>query len=80
MHDFMTPLKKARLARRLTLEQVESDTGINTGSLSRYENVNQIPTLSRAAVLASYFAPDLTEMHILYPDRFMPSDASGQPK
>lgn len=71
MINLMTPLKKARLARRLTLEQVEKDTSINTGSLSRYENINQIPTPERAALLAQYFAPDINEMHILYPRRFM---------
>lgn len=75
MINLMTPLKKARLARRLTLEQVEKDTSINTGSLSRYENINQIPTPERAAQLAEYFAPEITEMHILYPRRYMETEA-----
>lgn len=75
MYNIMTPLKKARLRRQITLEQVSEVTGINTGSLSRYENMNQVPTPDRAAKLAEFFSPDINELHIFYPKRYMSSDA-----
>lgn len=73
----VTPLRRVREARKLTLQQVSAQTGINTGNLSRIERGGSTSP-ERAELLARLFAPDITELEILYPERFMPpSDEEG---
>lgn len=77
----MTPLKKARNDKgwRLTdlvdrLRAVECD--IDTGNLSRIENGKQQASTALAENLCKVFDGALTELHILYPDRFK-SESGG---
>lgn len=65
-----TPLKKARKARGLTLAEVANAVGLDTGNLSRLENGKQSASTETAANLARFYSGEVTEMQILYPERF----------
>lgn len=64
-----SPLKQARLARGLTLEQVASGVGIDTGNLSRIERGLQVPSKELAEALVKYFDNEVNETQIIYPER-----------
>ncbi|MNF02254.1 hypothetical protein D3C80_2013760 [compost metagenome] len=79
----MTPLKKARTSRgwRLTdvvarLKELGEDT--DTGNLSRVERGVQRPSATLAEQLCKVFEGALTELHILYPERFPDDDSVKQ--
>ena len=66
-----SPLKLARLGRKLTLEQVAELVGSDSGNISRIERAKQIPNRDLAAKLVELFREDgLTEVHLFYPERF----------
>lgn len=65
-----SPLKKARLKREKTLQQVSDDVGTDTGNLSRIERGLQIPSKDLAESLVKYFDNEITETQIIYPERF----------
>ncbi|HBC55970.1 MAG TPA: XRE family transcriptional regulator [Gammaproteobacteria bacterium] len=65
----MTPLRSTRLQRKLTLEQVAAEVGLDSSSLSRIERCEQYAGKDAATRLAAFF--DLSELEILYPERFM---------
>lgn len=66
----MTPLKKVRIKNEETLQDVAKVVGVDTGNLSRIERGLQVPSKDLAAKLASHFNHEVTEMHILFPERF----------
>lgn len=66
-------IKAARLKRRQTLVQVAQAIGTDAGNLSRIENGKQNPSPKMAAKLAHYFGYEITEIQILYPERFAES-------
>ena len=66
-----SPLKLARLSREQTLHQVAEALGIDTGNLSRIERGTQVPSKELAEKLANYFGNGLTEMQIIYPERYV---------
>jgi transcriptional regulator with XRE-family HTH domain len=59
-----SPLKRARLRRGMTLQEVSYATKIDTGQLSRIEN-GKTQSLTHATTLARFF--HLSELDILYP-------------
>lgn len=66
-----TPLKNARLASGRKLADVAASVGTDVGNLSRIERGAQKPGPDLAAKLAAQFARDgITEMHVIYPERF----------
>lgn len=66
-----TPLRRARLRSGLTLTDVSKIVGSDPGNLSRIENGKQIPNRMLISKLVQLFrSEDLTELHILYPERF----------
>jgi transcriptional regulator with XRE-family HTH domain len=71
----MTPLKRARIARKWTLADVSArlaqlgDT-IDSGNLSRVERGVQRASANLAEGLSRVFDGEITEIHILYPERF----------
>lgn len=69
MEDKESPLKKARLKRELTLQQVSVAVGTDTGNLSRIERGIQIPSKELAEGLVKYFDNEITETQIIYPER-----------
>lgn len=70
------PLKAARTRRGLTLDQVSQAVGTDSGNLSRIENGKQKASPDLAERLAKYFGGEITEIQILYPERFSSSLAS----
>ena len=72
-----TPLRRAREQRGLTIVQVSAATGIDPGNLSRIERGTQVPSKDVAIKLAGHFE-GLTEMEIIFPERF-PAEATGAP-
>jgi transcriptional regulator with XRE-family HTH domain len=85
----MTPLKQARILRRWTLADVSARLAqlgdqVDTGNLSRIERGAQRASTSLAESLCKVFNIDiqegqegLTEIHILYPERFPDSDEAA---
>lgn len=72
----MTPLKKARIAKGWTLAEVSdrlAATGADrtdTGNLSRVERGEQRASTALAENLCRLFDGEITELHILYPERY----------
>ncbi|VVP62051.1 hypothetical protein PS870_06516 [Pseudomonas fluorescens] len=71
----MTPLKKARTLRSWTLADVsarlaQAGNQVDTGNLSRIERGTQRASTSLAESLCRVFDNEITEIHILYPERF----------
>jgi len=65
----MSPLRKIREKRHLTLEEVASAIEWDTGNLSRAERFG-CKSIERAAQLADFYGKGISEIHILYPERF----------
>lgn len=66
-----TPLKQVRIKRGHTLNEVSQAVGTDSGNLSRIENQKQTASPELAAKLAKHFGYEVTEIQILYPERFM---------
>ena len=74
----MTPLKRARLAKKWTLADVSArlahlGDAVDSGNLSRVERGVQRASTSLAENLSRVFDGEITEIHILYPERFTDS-------
>lgn len=73
----MTPLRKARLSRGWTLVEVADQLAsigadrTDTGNLSRIERGEQRASTLLAENLSKVFNGEITEMHILYPERYL---------
>ncbi|MDG9784662.1 helix-turn-helix domain-containing protein [Metapseudomonas otitidis] len=79
----MTPLKKARTDRKWRLADVcERLRGlgenIDTGNLSRIERCEQRASPATAEKLAQVFDGELSELHILYPERYTAAEQGAQ--
>jgi putative transcriptional regulator len=66
-------IKAARLKRGQTLMQVAKAIGTDAGNLSRIENGKQMPSPKMAEKLAQHFGYEISEIQILYPERFVES-------
>lgn len=71
-----TPLRRLRKRRGLTVAQVALAIDIDQGNLSRIERGAQFSRRAAAALVAYYGTGEITEMEILYPDRFVSSSAA----
>ncbi|MDU9039967.1 helix-turn-helix transcriptional regulator [Pseudomonas corrugata] len=74
----MTPLKRARLEKKWTLADVSArlvqiGDAIDSGNLSRIERGVQRASATLAESLSKVFGGEITEIHILYPERFTDS-------
>lgn len=65
----MTPLKRVRKARGLTAAKVAAELDLDQGHYTRIENGGGT-SADTAARIAAMFAPDITELHVLYPTRY----------
>jgi putative transcriptional regulator len=65
-----TPMKYLRQRRRMTLSKVAAAVGTDTGNLSRIENGKQGASPALAERLAKHYGYEISEMQILYPERF----------
>lgn len=68
-----SPLRKARKARGLTLEDVAAKVGTDTGNLSRIERGQQA-SKDMVDKLVKFFDGQVTELQIIYPERFANDD------
>lgn len=66
-----TPLRQIRERKGQTIVEVSRAVLTDQGNLSRIENGKQKASTELAEKLAKYFDHEITEMQILYPDRFM---------
>lgn len=64
------PLRQAREKAGQTIVDVCRAVGTDPGNLSRVENGKQKPSTELAEKLVKHFGGSLTEMQILYPERF----------
>jgi transcriptional regulator with XRE-family HTH domain len=67
-----TPLKIARRQQHKTLADLAAEVGTDAGNLSRIENGKQSASLELAEKLVKALGYAVTEIHILYPQRFCP--------
>mgnify|MGYP003602772157 CR=1 FL=1 len=71
MTNSQTPLKKARIAKGLTLHEVAKRVDSDTGNISRIERGLQTPSKELITKLVGLFSDyEITEVHIIYPERF----------
>lgn len=68
-----TPLREMRVEKKLTISEVAIATQLDVGNLSRIERGIQVPSLETAEKLSRFFKGKITEMQILYPQRYMKS-------
>ncbi|MCM1958156.1 helix-turn-helix transcriptional regulator [Acinetobacter modestus] len=66
----MTPLRRIREIHKYSLAEVAAAVSSDAGNLSRIENGNQKPSLQLAEDLTHFFKGEITEMQLLYPERF----------
>jgi transcriptional regulator with XRE-family HTH domain len=71
-----SPLRVAREAAGLTIVQAAQALEMDPGNLSRIERGEQVPSKDLAAKLATQFS--LSEIQILYPERFTPGQGADQ--
>ncbi|MFU8927777.1 helix-turn-helix domain-containing protein [Acinetobacter puyangensis] len=77
----MTPLRRIREFKKYSLAEVADAMSCDRGNLSRIETGKQRPSLELAANLADFFKQEISELEILYPERFMDKeDLSGTEK
>ncbi|TDB41641.1 helix-turn-helix domain-containing protein [Photorhabdus khanii] len=67
----MTLLRLARLERGLTIAEVADQVNCDAGNLSRIERGLKKPSLELAEKLSRFYASELSEIQILYPERFI---------
>lgn len=72
-----TPLRKMRVEKGLTIAEVSLATQIDVGNLSRIERGKQVTSLETAEKLARFFKGEITEMQILYPQRYMGTNTAA---
>ncbi|NIC29326.1 helix-turn-helix transcriptional regulator [Serratia plymuthica] len=66
-----TPLRKMRLKQNLTIQEVAKATEVDVGNLSRIERGMQVTSLTIAEKLSKFFGGEISEMQILFPNRFL---------
>ncbi len=71
------PLRKARLLGGQTLQDVASAVGSDTGNISRIERGLQWPAKWLIERLVKHFDGKVTEMEILFPERFVSSSGES---
>jgi len=72
-----SPLRLIRESKGQTIVEVGRAVSVDPGNLSRIENCKQKSSTELAEKLAKHFNHEITEIEILYPDRFVPSTPSA---
>ena len=62
MKNFGEILKEHRVIRNLTLKEIENKTGINNGSLSRWERNEVLPSIDACIRLADFYGISVDEL------------------
>lgn len=71
-----TPLRKAREQAGLTIAELATAAGVDRGNLSRIERGRTNASLESAERLAKVLG--ISELEILYPKRYAPTDSASQ--
>ncbi|HGH3665131.1 TPA: helix-turn-helix transcriptional regulator [Acinetobacter baumannii] len=66
-----TPLRQIRLKNNYSLAEVAAAVGSDAGNLSRIEKGNQKPSLQLATDLSKFFNEEISELELLYPERYV---------
>ena len=66
-----TPLAKVREKRLIPQIQVARHVGIDKGHYSNIESGKATPSAAVAARIAAFFGHEVTEIQILYPERYV---------
>ena len=75
-----SPLRQAREAQGQTIVEVCRAVATDPGNLSRIENGKQRASTELAEKLAKHFAGTVTEMEILYPERYGSDEPADRPR
>jgi transcriptional regulator with XRE-family HTH domain len=70
----ITPLQRIREKRGFTQRQVANDNDIDPGQYNRIEKGTYKLTPIKAERLSIYFGGAITELELLYPERFARED------
>lgn len=62
MKNYGEILKEHRVIRNLTLKEIENKTGINNGSLSRWERNEVLPSIDACIRLADFYGISVDEL------------------
>lgn len=73
-----TLLRKVRLRRRVSLSRVAREANVDPGNLSRIERGLANASREVAERLAKYYGGEITELQILYPERYGESGVEGR--
>ncbi len=73
-----SPLKALRKQRGLTLKEVAEAIGTDTGNLSRIESGDQKSPQLAEKLVKFYGEGAITEIQILYPERFVIAEESAK--
>lgn len=65
-----TPLRKIRIKKKYSLAKVAHFVGSDAGNISRIENAKQKPSPKLAEDLVRFFDFEISELELLYPERF----------
>lgn len=65
-----TPLRIAREKREMTLQELAVIVDSDVGNLSRIERGVQVPSRDLAADICKHFDGEITELQLIYPERF----------
>lgn len=71
-----SPLRIAREKRGLTIVELARSANVDPGSLSRVERMEQGVSRELAERLVAVLAPDIDELMVIYPERYV---LSGSP-
>lgn len=72
-----SPLRTARLAKKESLIETGRACSVDPGNLSRIERGEQVPGLELVERLVKHFGGTVSELEILYPERYAISEESG---
>jgi transcriptional regulator with XRE-family HTH domain len=81
----LSPLRRIRQERRLTTTELGSAIGVHNATISRIELGKVQATPKQAEDLVRFFGQGITELEILYPERYAgvpretPGNSPGNP-
>lgn len=75
----ITPLRSLRKAQGKTLSDVATAIRLDVGNLSRIERGIQVASLEVAEKLSVFFKGEISELEILYPQRYQTGNENVSP-
>ncbi len=70
-------MRRIRVKRELRMLDVADAVGIDIGHLSRIETGKQVATAAIAEKLATYYGHAISEMEIIYPERYVSGESEA---